>query len=115
MIKENSLDASAVVLATAADVMVTTMISMRILSIYRMTNVKDIKSIQVHAGKYMNVVAMLVESAAPCAILGILVCVEEFMSNRSDISVFVLCNAAISQTWTMSIVSRLLSKKRQNN
>jgi hypothetical protein len=111
-IKENNLDASAVVLTTAVDVMVTTMISMRIFSIYKMTNFKDVSSTQVHASKYMNVVAMLVESAAPCAILGILVCVEAFINNSSNASLFGPCSAAIGQTWSMSIVSCLLYKKK---
>jgi hypothetical protein len=108
MIKQNRINASSIVLATAADVMVTTMISIRILSIYRMTNAKDFSLIQIHANKYINVVTILVESAAPCAILGILFCVQEFMDASSHAPLFGLCVTAIGQTWSMSTVSCLL-------
>jgi hypothetical protein len=116
LIKMNNLNASAIVLDTAVNVMITAMISIRIISIYRMTH-KDASSIQVHAKKYINVVAMLVESAAPCAILGILVCVNGFMTNNpsSSTSFFALCGGAISQAWGMSIVSCLLYGTRRNS
>jgi hypothetical protein len=111
VMKTNNLNVSAIVLDTAVNVMITAMISIRIISIYRMTN----NSIQVHAKKYLNIVAMLVESAAPCAILGIIFCANELVGDGSYSSMFVYCDGAIYQTWAMSIVSSLFYSKRQNN
>jgi hypothetical protein len=115
VINEEKLNISAIVLDTAVNVMITTMISIRILSIYRMTD-KDTIPIQLYARKHLNVVAMLVESAAPCAILGILFCVGQFMDIGSRVSSFALiCYGVVGQTWSMSIVSGLFHNTRQNN
>jgi hypothetical protein len=104
--KEEKINVSAIVLDTAVNVMVTAMISMRILSIYWMTN-KGVNPVQAHVKRYINVVAMLVESAAPCTILGILVCVNQLISDQNG-SLFVLCDGVIGETWAMSIVSCFL-------
>jgi hypothetical protein len=102
VMKQTKLDIPTIILDTAVNVMVTAMISLRILSVYWTTN-KDVG--HVHAKKYLNVVAMLVESAAPCAIFGILLCVNQLMDSGSNTSIFVLCGGAISQAWSMSLVS----------
>jgi hypothetical protein len=109
--KAEDLNLSGIVLDTAVNVMITAMISMRIFSVYRMIS-KDFNPIQAHAKKYINLVTMLVESAAPCAILGI-ISIVSFIDIGPAALFFVLWGPAISQIWSASIVSRLFYNTSQ--
>lgn len=95
------LNAAGVVLNTFVNVMITAMISIKIYSISRMLS-KSIGSTPTHARAYTNIVAILVESAAPCAILGILTSAACFMA-ADTVSAFGLSTETIDLTWSMSI------------
>jgi hypothetical protein len=93
--------------------MITAMISFKILSVSRMlkksTTTHSVME-PAHARTYTNIVVILVESAAPCAILGIITCVGWFTSTEPGFgitsqSTFGLSNDAISSTWAMCLVS----------
>jgi hypothetical protein len=97
------LNGASVALNTAVNVVITAMISIKILSVSRSLR-NCVHSTTSHARTYTNIVTILVESAAPCAILGVLTCIGWFI-NVDTVSAFGLSNEAVELAWSMSIVS----------
>jgi hypothetical protein len=94
----NKLQSAGVSLATFTNVAATTVISFRILTVfYSVRNSID----RQRAKTYTGVVAILVESAAPCAILGIVyaVCLPQPSSNID------VWNDGLFFIWSASLVS----------
>lgn len=93
------INAAAIALTTAVNVILTAMISIKILFVARSLR-KDTNLQTSQARMYTNVVTILVESAAPCAILGVLTCASMFTTNEyvylSELGIFL--------TWSMSIM-----------
>lgn len=80
------------------------MISFKIMSVSRLLS-KSINSASAYSKIYKNVVAILLESAAPCAVLGILTCIEFFVpTSNPTTAAFVSSSNAIILTWGMSLV-----------
>jgi hypothetical protein len=105
LLKEDDLNAAAITLDTVLNLMVTGMISFKILSVSRSLN-KSVDSIASYTRTYTNVVTILVESAAPCAILGILTCIGWFLGTDTT-SNFGFSSNTITLIWSMSLVSYL--------
>jgi hypothetical protein len=76
----NKLNAVAITISVATNAMTTAMISKRILSVSG--NVR--KLVDNYSQRYTNVVTILVESAAPCATLGVLISIPLFMNTAVD-------------------------------
>jgi hypothetical protein len=100
----NKLNAAGIALDTIANVYITAMISIRILDVARNLR-KSTESQATETRTYTNVVAILIESAAPCAILGIMTCVIQFMINDGSTSPFIYIFGAVDLLWSASIVS----------
>jgi hypothetical protein len=91
------LSAMGIALTTLTNIMVTAMISFKILSMNR--RVKDHVEIY-ETRKYTTVVAILVESAAPCAILGIFISIIFPLTTTPWFT-------AVFLVWSMTVVSHL--------
>jgi hypothetical protein len=103
----NSMNAAGIALDTSVNVMITTMISIRILAVARTISQLS-GSRRKQSSTYTSAVAILVESAAPCAIFGIMTCIMEFMFVDGSNSPFVYSFSAMNSVWSASIVSVLL-------
>jgi hypothetical protein len=101
------ITAAEIALDTAVNIMVTAMISIKILWVSRIVG-RSINARKSGAKAYTSIVAIIMESAAPCAVHGILTCVGLFMSGSST-SASGFSSNAITLTWPMSIVIDLFA------
>lgn len=104
VLKMDALNAAAITLDTAVNIMITIMISIKILSVYQIRSTGKSTGLTLTlARKSTNVVAILVESAAPSAVLGTLASIGLFMDASSKASTFGFSTEVMLATWSMSI------------
>jgi hypothetical protein len=101
------IGAAGITINTVVSVMITTMISGKILSVSRKLNSFDVFELQASGSRtYTGVVTILVESAGPSAMLGIILCIILFISStgNNSMSLFVLRTTSVL-IWSAVMVS----------